>query len=99
MVNGRKRHLLLDTTGLVMKAKAHPADLSNREGALAAAGAGGRGLFPAPRAPVGGHRLPRGGPAGVDHRAARALAGDRAAQEQVGVGPQRRVVRAHPGGL
>lgn len=32
-VNGRKRHLLVDTTGLVMKAKAHPADLADREGA------------------------------------------------------------------
>jgi putative transposase len=32
-VNGRKRHLLVDTTGLVMKARAHPADLADREGA------------------------------------------------------------------
>jgi putative transposase len=32
-VNGRKRHLLVDTQGLVMKAKAHPADLADREGA------------------------------------------------------------------
>ena len=33
-VNGRKRHLLVDTQGLVMKAKAHPADLADREGAM-----------------------------------------------------------------
>lgn len=32
-VNGRKRHLLVDTNGLVMKAKVHPADLADREGA------------------------------------------------------------------
>jgi putative transposase len=32
-VNGRKRHLLVDTGGLVMKAKVHPADLADREGA------------------------------------------------------------------
>jgi putative transposase len=32
-INGRKRHLLVDTTGLVMKAKAHPAHLADRDGA------------------------------------------------------------------
>jgi putative transposase len=32
-VNGRKRHLLVDTGGLVMKAKVHQADLADREGA------------------------------------------------------------------
>ena len=32
-VNGRKRHLLVDTNGLVMKAKVHSADLADREGA------------------------------------------------------------------
>jgi transposase len=32
-VNGRKRHLLVNTTGLVMKVKAHPADLADRDGA------------------------------------------------------------------
>jgi transposase len=31
-INERKRHLLVDTTGLVMKAKAHPADLADRDG-------------------------------------------------------------------
>jgi transposase len=32
-INGRKRHLLVDTSGLVMKARVHPADLADREGA------------------------------------------------------------------
>jgi len=32
-ISGRKRHLLVDTGGLVMKAKAHPADLADRDGA------------------------------------------------------------------
>jgi putative transposase len=32
-INGRKRHLLVDTGGLVMNAKVHPADLADRDGA------------------------------------------------------------------
>jgi len=32
-VNGRKRHLLVDTGGLVLKAVVHPANLGDREGA------------------------------------------------------------------
>jgi putative transposase len=32
-VNGRKRHLLVDTTGLVLRAVVHPANLSDRAGA------------------------------------------------------------------
>lgn len=32
-VNGRKRHLLVDTNGLVMKVKVHSAELADREGA------------------------------------------------------------------
>jgi putative transposase len=32
-VNGRKRHLLVDTQGLVIKAKVHPADVHDQEGA------------------------------------------------------------------
>jgi Transposase DDE domain len=32
-VNRCKRHLLVNTGGLVMKAKVHPADLADREGA------------------------------------------------------------------
>jgi len=34
-VNGRKRHLLVDTTGLVLRAVVHPADVSDRDGAYA----------------------------------------------------------------
>jgi putative transposase len=42
-VNGRKRHLLVDTGGLVLKARVHPADETDAEGAkpLLAALAGG----------------------------------------------------------
>lgn len=32
-VNGRKRHILVDTTGLLMKVIAHPANIGDREGA------------------------------------------------------------------
>jgi putative transposase len=32
-VNGRKRHLLVDTQGLVMRAVVHPADITDRDGA------------------------------------------------------------------
>lgn len=32
-LNGRKRHLLVDTTGLVLKAYVHPADVPDRDGA------------------------------------------------------------------
>jgi putative transposase len=32
-VNGRKRHLLVDTLGLVLKARVHAADIPDREGA------------------------------------------------------------------
>ena len=31
-VNGRKRHVLVDTTGLLLKAVVHPADIQDREG-------------------------------------------------------------------
>jgi transposase len=31
-INGRKRHLLVDTLGLVLKAKVHPADIMDRDG-------------------------------------------------------------------
>jgi putative transposase len=44
-VNGRKRHLLVDTTGLVLKAVVHPANIPDRTGAkLVLADLGG--LFP-----------------------------------------------------
>jgi putative transposase len=32
-VNGRKRHLLVDTTGLLLKAVVHPANIPDRAGA------------------------------------------------------------------
>jgi putative transposase len=32
-LNGRKRHLLVDTTGLLLKAVVHPANIPDREGA------------------------------------------------------------------
>jgi putative transposase len=32
-VNGRKRHLLVDTQGLIMRAVVHPADITDRDGA------------------------------------------------------------------
>jgi putative transposase len=32
-INGRKRHLLVDTMGLVLKAKVHAADMADRDGA------------------------------------------------------------------
>jgi putative transposase len=33
-VNGRKRHLVVDTGGLVLRAVVHPADIADRDGAL-----------------------------------------------------------------
>jgi putative transposase len=32
-ISGRKRHILVDTTGLLLKAKAHAADITDRDGA------------------------------------------------------------------
>lgn len=32
-VNGRKRHLLVDTPGLILRARVHPADIADRDGA------------------------------------------------------------------
>jgi putative transposase len=32
-VNGRKRHLLVDTQGLIMRASVHPANIADRDGA------------------------------------------------------------------
>jgi putative transposase len=73
-VNGRKRHLLVDTNGLVMKAKVHPVDLADREGArvlLERVGESFRVYF----GTCGrGCRIPRRSRAkGVGHRAAGAL--------------------------
>jgi putative transposase len=44
-VSGRKRHLLVDTMGLVLKARVHPADVADRDGARALLAALG-GRFP-----------------------------------------------------
>ena len=33
-MSGRKRHLLVDTIGMVLKAVVHPADVSDRDGAV-----------------------------------------------------------------
>lgn len=44
-INGRKRHLLVDTLGLVLKAKVHAADIADREGARLLL-APLRGMFP-----------------------------------------------------
>jgi hypothetical protein len=32
-VNGRERHLLVDTQGLIIRATVHPADIADRDGA------------------------------------------------------------------
>ncbi len=60
-VHGRKRHLLVDTEGLVLKAKIHSARVHDEDGIKAAAAAGVRAdrAF-APQAPVGGRWLPAG---------------------------------------
>jgi putative transposase len=44
-VSGRKRHPLVDTMGLVLKARVHPADVADRDGARALPAALG-GRFP-----------------------------------------------------
>src|SRR5438874_3155045 len=43
-VSGRKRHLLVDTLGLVLKVVVHPADIQDRAGALLVLGALGDGF-------------------------------------------------------
>lgn len=44
-MKGRKRHLLVDTSGLLLKAVVHPADIQDRDGAKQLLGSA-RGLFP-----------------------------------------------------
>ena len=57
-VRGRKRHLLVDTEGLVLKAKVHSARVHDEHGwHQAAAGVRADRAF-APQAPVGGRWLP-----------------------------------------
>ena len=43
-VNGRKRHLVVDTPGLVLKAVVHPADVHDREGGKLLLGSLGEGF-------------------------------------------------------
>ena len=52
IVKGRKRHLLVDTEGLVLKVKVEAANLSDREGAKLLL-AGLKETFPRSRALVG----------------------------------------------
>jgi putative transposase len=33
-IKGRKRHLLVDTQGFVLKAQVHPADIMHRDGVM-----------------------------------------------------------------
>jgi putative transposase len=64
-VKGRKRHLLVDTQGLVLKAKVHSASIMDFEGIkmlLRQAAV----LFPQTQAPVAGQRLYRGEDKGKD---------------------------------
>jgi len=55
-VKGRKRHLLVDTEGLVLKAKVHVANVVDQEG-IKTLLEHAKGLFPAPLAPMAGRRL------------------------------------------
>jgi putative transposase len=57
-VEGRKRHLLLDTEGLVLKAKVHSARIPDADGIRQGAAGVGAGRALAPFAPVGRRRLP-----------------------------------------
>ena len=59
-VNGRKRHLVVDTQGLLLKAKVLPADLHDRPAAELGAG-GLAAAVPRCSAGLGRHRLPRAG--------------------------------------
>jgi hypothetical protein len=100
-VNSRKRHLLVDTNGLVMKAKVHPADLADREGARVLLERVGES-FPGPLGTCGWtpdteERTPKE----VDHRAASwgSLLRSSSVSLEMGVGSQRRGARSHPLGL
>ncbi len=50
-VSGRKRHILVDTEGNLLKARVHPADIHDRRGAEALLAS--RGAVPAYRAALG----------------------------------------------
>jgi len=60
-VKGRKRHLLVDTQGLVLKAKVHAANQHHGLGWDQDAAVPGRCAVPKTRAPVAGQRLQRRG--------------------------------------
>ena len=59
-VKGRKRHLLVDTEGFVLKAKVHSAKVMDYEG-IKALLRGADGRFPRLSSPVVGRGLQRGG--------------------------------------
>jgi transposase len=90
-VSGRKRHVLVDTEGNLLKARVHPADIHDRRGAeLLLAGLDAE--FPPPHRPcLGRHRLP--GPEGQAGGGARLEAGD---QQALVDGHTRRVGRPRP---
>ena len=67
-MNGRKRHLLVDTGGPVMKAKVHPPLTSPIGRGPGRCWSGSMNLSRACAAVVGGRRVPRSGPKGADHR-------------------------------
>jgi transposase len=45
-VTGRKRHILVDTLGLLLSVAVHPADIQDRDGAAFVLNASTRALFP-----------------------------------------------------
>src|SRR6516225_11058247 len=45
-VTGRKRHILVDTLGLLLSVAVHPADIQDRDGVAFVLNAGTRALFP-----------------------------------------------------
>jgi putative transposase len=57
-VKGRKRHLLVDTQGLVLKAKVHSAGVMDWDGIKMLLQQAERGRVPAPQISVAGRRLP-----------------------------------------
>ena len=81
-MSGTKRHLLVDTSGLVLNAVVHPAEVPDRDGARLVPEPGEEDELPRracpAQAPVGGGGLARGGFAGVDNGAVGPLLGDRA---------------------
>ena len=60
-VKGRKRHILVDTEGFVLKAKLHSAKVMDFEKGSRHCCMGQRYAISSPPSSVGGCRLPRGG--------------------------------------